>query len=98
MLLTLLAMGRRLLKGKSIGAADKEHLHHQLLKNTHSTRITVLIMYAINILFASVSIFYTLGDKKLSILIYGVLLVFFVFLIFKTDILFEHDRGKKDEN
>ena len=95
---TLLAMGRRLLKGKSIGAADKEHLHHQLLKNTHSTRITVLIMYAINILFASVSIFYTLGDKKLSILIYGVLLVFFVFLIFKTDILFEHDRGKKDEN
>ena len=95
---TLLAMGRRLLKGKSIGDADKEHLHHQLLKNTHSTRITVLIMYAINILFASVSIFYTLGDKKLSILIYGVLLVFFVFLIFKTDILFEHDRGKKDEN
>ena len=52
---TLLAMGRRLLKGKSIGSADKEHLHHQLLKNTHSTRITVLIMYAINILFASVS-------------------------------------------
>ncbi len=95
---TLLAMGRRLLKGKSIGDADKEHLHHQLLKNTHSTKITVLIMYAINILFATVSVFYTLGDKKISICLYGVLLLFFIVLILKTDILFEHNRGNNDKN
>ncbi len=95
---TLLAMGRRLLKGKSIGDADKEHLHHQLLKNTHSTKITVLIMYAINILFATVSVFYTLGDKKISICLYGVLLLFFIILILKTDILFEHNRGNNDKD
>jgi len=95
---TLLAMGRRLLKGKSIGDADKDHLHHQLLKNTHSTKITVLIMYAINILFATVSIFYTLGDKKISICLYGALLLFFVILVLKTDILFDHHRGNDDKN
>ena len=90
---TILAMGRRLIHGKSIGYADREHLHHQLLKNTKSTRKTVCIMYIINILFACVSIFYTLGNKKLSMIIYLLLLIFFIILILSTDILF--DRRKK---
>lgn len=88
---TLLAMGRRLLKGKSIATADKDHLHHQLLKTTKSSRKTVLIMYLINILFATVSIFYTLGDQIVSMILYIVLLIFFMVLILKTNILFEHD-------
>lgn len=95
---TLFAIIRRKLKGQRIDQADKEHLHHQLLKNTHSTKITVLIMYAINILFATVSIFYTLGDKKISICLYAILLLFFVILVLKTDILFDHHRGNDDKN
>lgn len=96
---TILAMGRRTLKGESISSADREHLHHQLLKQTKSTAKTVLLMYAINALFACVSIFYTLGDKKLSMLLYGILLLLFLVLIFKTDILFEHvKKNKKDSN
>lgn len=95
---TILAMGRRTLKGESISSADREHLHHQLLKQTKSTAKTVLLMYAINALFACVSIFYTLGDKKLSMLLYGVLLLLIVILIFKTDILFEHKKSKKKPN
>ena len=93
---TLLAMGRRTLKGKSIGSGDAEHLHHQLLKTTHSTKKTVLFMYGINLLFALVSIFYALGDKKISIVIYGVLLFFFLVLILKTNILFDHS-GKDNK-
>lgn len=92
---TLLAMARRLLKGESVGKADREHLHHQLLKTTKSTRKTVILMYGINSLFAAVSIFYTLGDKKISIMLYLSLLVLFLILIFKTDILFQHDNKKK---
>ena len=92
---TLLAMCRRILKGESIDHADKEHLHHQLLKTTKSTRKTVLIMYLINTLFASVSIFYSLGDKKISMILYLLLLILFIILIWKTDILFDHE--KKDE-
>ncbi len=87
---TLLAMSRRLIKGESIGHADHEHLHHQLLKRTKSVRKTVLLMYLVNILFAAVSIFYTLGDKKLSMVLYIVLLLIAGILIWKTDILFDH--------
>ena len=92
---TILAMGRRVLKGESIGKADREHLHHQILKKSNSQRKTVITMYLINALFACVSIFYTLGDKKLSMGIYAVLLLLFVILIWRTDILIEHVNKKE---
>lgn len=93
---TVLAIFRRLLKGESIGAPDKEHLHHQLLKMNFSTRTTILLIYAIDILFAAVSIFYVLGDNALAIAIYIVLMILFLFLVLKTDILFKHkDKVEK---
>lgn len=94
---TLLAMSRRLINGKGIASADSEHLHHQLLRSTKSTKKTVLIMYVINILFAAVSIFYTLGDQKLSMIIYMVLLLLFIVLVLKTDILFSRSSLDKKE-
>ena len=93
---TILAMLRRILKGKKISSADKDHLHHQLLKTTKSSRKTVLIMYSINILFAIVSILYTLGEQKTSMIIYMILLLLFLILVLKTNILF--DRSDKHEN
>ena len=50
MLDTLVAIFRRIIKGKSLKAimqADKGHLHHKLLKKGFSQREAVLIMYAI---------------------------------------------------
>ena len=92
---TGLAIFRRLLKGESIGAPDKEHLHHQLLKMKFGTKITVLIIYVINILFSAVSIFYVLGDKEIAIAIYIVLMIALLFLVLKTDILFAHHKKDK---
>ena len=86
---TILAVLRRILKGENIGAPDKEHIHHQLLKLNKSPRKTVFIMYGISLLCAAISIFYSLGDNKLAILLYIALLFVIVFLIFKTDILFK---------
>lgn len=94
---TILAMSRRVIKGESVSKADRQHLHHQLLKRTKSTRKTVLIMYAINALFATVSIFYTLGNKRISMLLYGILLIIFLILVLKTDILFDHEEIKKSK-
>ena len=94
---TLLAMERRLLKGQSVGDADREHLHHQLLKKTKSVTMTVLIMYVINGLFSMVSIMYVTGHKQTSMILYAILLVIFLILIFTTDVLFEHKK-KKDKN
>ena len=96
---TGLAILRRALKGQGIGTPDKEHFHFQLLKMRFSVPASVLIIYGINILFASVSIFYVLGDQKVAIAVYIALMVLLLFLVLKTDILFEHKnkekRGKK---
>ena len=61
-----------------------------------STRKTVLIMYGIDALCAAISIFYTLGDNHLAIILYIILLIVLVTLIMKTDILFQHI--KKEPN
>lgn len=87
---TLFAIIRRLLKHQSISTADKEHLHHQLLNMNFSHRTTVLIIYGINILFATASILYTLNDKKdvfIGRIIYAVLLVLVIWFVCKTNII-----------
>ena len=62
-----------------------------------SVPASVLIIYGINILFASVSIFFVLGDQKLAIGIYIALMLLLLFLVLKTDILFEHNKDKKNK-
>lgn len=92
---TLFAILRRLLKGESIGTPDKEHFHHQLLKMRFSATKTVLTIYIIDIAFASVSIFITLGDNTMAIYVYVALIILLLFTVLKTDILFEHKKNRK---
>lgn len=92
---TVFAIIRRTLKKESIGTPDKEHLHHQLLKMTSSTKMTVLLIYFINIIFSAISIFFTLGDNTVAIGMYIMMMFFFLFLVFKTNILFEHKKSKE---
>lgn len=91
---TLLAILRRALKGEGIAVPDKEHVHHQLLKLNKSTVKTVLIMYAINILCAAVSIFFALGDNQLATILYIGLISVILVLILKTDVLFERSKSQ----
>lgn len=84
---TLFAIIRRLLKGQPPFQADKEHLHHQLLGMNFSQRTTVLIIYAINLLFAAASIFYTLKDQMIGIAIYIVIFILVVWFVFHTSII-----------
>ena len=94
---TILAICRRLLKGEKITAPDKDHFHHQLLKMKFGVRGTVLIIYGINLLFAAVSIFFVLGDSKMAMVIYIALMLLLLFLVLKTDILFNHKK-KEEKN
>ncbi len=83
---------RRILKGQNpFNTPDKEHLHHQLLKLEFSTKSSLLIIYAIDILFAITSILYAIGDTTYAILIYVGLMIFFLFIVLKTDILFKKE-------
>lgn len=92
---TAFAIFRRLLKGQNIGVADKEHFHHQLLKMKYSPVASILIIYAIDISFAAISILYILGDNQVAIAIYVILMILLLFVVLRTDILFEHRKKKK---
>ncbi len=92
---TALAIFRRILKGENIGAPDKEHFHHQLLKLKFTPAMSVLVIYLINLLFSSVSIFYTMGHVKEAMIIYSILMILLLFMILKTDILYDHKKKEK---
>ena len=92
---TIFAILSRIIKGQNIGVADKEHFHHQLLKMRYSPTKSILIIYAIDIAFAAVSIFYILGDNQIAIAIYIVLMILLLFVVLKTDILFDHSKKKQ---
>ncbi len=92
---TLFAIIRRLLKGQPPFKADKEHLHHQLLGMNFSQRTTVLIIYAINILFAAASIFYTLKDPIIGQILYIIIFIIVLWFVFHTTIIYDKSNIKK---
>ena len=94
---TLFAILRRLLKGQAITEGDACHLHHQLLNHNLSQRTSVLIIYAIDILFAIASIFYVVGDTKMGYSLYIILTIIVVVFVLKTNILFDHDKIRKNK-
>ena len=92
---TTFAIIRRKLKGESISKPDKFHIHHQLLNRNFSQRQTVIIIYIIDLLFATASIIYALGNQKFGYIIYGILLLIVVILVAKTDVVYEHNSKRK---
>lgn len=92
---TTFAILRRFVNHKPISEPDKNHLHHQFLKQNFSQRRTVLIIYFIDILFAIASIVYVLGDSRVGIFIYAILFIVVALIVFKTDIIVER-RNKKN--
>lgn len=93
---TLFAIIRRLLKGEPPFKADKQHLHHQLLGMNFSQTVTVLIIYGINILFASATICFTLIDPKLGQIIYTIIFLIVLWFIFHTTIILDKSPQKSN--
>ena len=91
---TSFAIIRRKLKGQAIDHADKEHLHHQLLKKFDKKR-TLLMIYLMSLIFSVTTIFYTLGHKVELIVCYVIILFIVLYLILKTDIIFERNKEVK---
>ncbi len=54
---TLLSILRRLISGRPIFTADREHIHHKLLQMGFSHRQVVIVLYAVSAIFAMLSIF-----------------------------------------
>ncbi len=96
---TAFAIVRRKLKGENImNTPDRSHIHHQFLRQNFTQRQTVLMIYTITFMFSFASLIFTLIDQKLGMIIYGFLMIIFIVLVFKTDIIFEKNgRGKEDK-
>jgi UDP-GlcNAc:undecaprenyl-phosphate GlcNAc-1-phosphate transferase len=60
---TLLAMGRRAIRGRPIFQADKEHIHHRLLALGLSHRQAVLILYGFCVLLGAVAFVLTFTNS-----------------------------------
>lgn len=91
---TLFAILRRFINKKPIGEPDKEHLHHQLLNLNLSHRATVLVIYFVDILFASAMLIYLMYDRSIGVIIYAILFIVVLIFVMKTDIIIHHNKKK----
>ena len=84
---TFFAIIRRLLKGQPPFQADRQHLHHQLLGMNFSHTVTVLIIYAIDILFAAASICFAIIHTIVGEILYGIIFILVIWFILHTTII-----------
>jgi UDP-N-acetylmuramyl pentapeptide phosphotransferase/UDP-N-acetylglucosamine-1-phosphate transferase len=54
---TVLSVIRRLISGRPVFTADREHIHHKLLQHGMSHRQVVIILYGVSAVFAMLSLF-----------------------------------------
>jgi len=72
---TLIAILRRKLEGKSFAQADKNHLHHTLMREWKlGQRETVLVIYAITAMFGVAAYLYVV-DKMMGLVVLGILIL-----------------------
>jgi UDP-GlcNAc:undecaprenyl-phosphate GlcNAc-1-phosphate transferase len=73
---TALAIVRRKMEGKSISAADDQHIHH-ILKRALGVKRAVLVLYAIAAAFAIMGAFVAMGRARV-VYLFALLLVSFI--------------------
>ncbi|MDO4868966.1 MAG: MraY family glycosyltransferase [Bacillota bacterium] len=78
---TLMAIIRRTARHQSIGTADKEHLHHRILKAGFGQRRAVLLMYCVSGIMGIMAILYSrslyvecIGLLGIAVIIVGVIM------------------------
>lgn len=91
---TAFAILRRIVNKKPISEPDKQHLHHQLLNLNLSHRNVVLLIYALDILFATAMLVYMLYDRTVGVIIYALLFIMVLIFVLKTNIIIEHHKEK----
>ena len=78
---TLLAIGRRAIRGRPLFQADKEHIHHKLMDRGLSHRQAVLVLYGFCLVLGAAALVLTYANSGQAALLLVVLaVVAFVFL------------------
>ena len=63
---TALSILRRLISGRPVFTADREHIHHKLLQHGLTHRQVVIVLYGVSAIFALLSLFLALAHRKFS--------------------------------
>lgn len=77
---TTFAIIRRYINKKPIMEADKDHLHHKLMRKGLNQRQTVLIMYFISMMLGLAAIIVSDADPRTGIIVIGVVVVLVLYL------------------
>lgn len=77
---TTFAIIRRYINKKPIMEADKDHLHHKLMRKGLNQRQTVLIMYFISMMLGLAAIIVSDADPRIGIVVIGVVVVLVLYL------------------
>ena len=90
---TLFAIVRRLLHHRPIMEADKEHLHHRLMRTGMGQRRTVLCMYGVAAIMGTAAVLFSRG---LMVETFGLCVIAFIYLlVVLTD---QNRHGTKNKN
>ena len=98
---TTLAFLRRILRHQSIFAADKQHIHHFILSLGFNQRKTVLILYAISIMFtglAMLMIFNKNVDTFLIVLVFAIIVFVIITKLGYVEMIYGKFRVKKENS
>ena len=90
----LLAVIRRVRRGRPVTHADKAHIHHQLLDIGHSHRQAVLLMYLWSALISSVALAVAFINGRLKVGLI-MLFAFAIFLLTAVPRLVQNGRERK---
>jgi len=77
---TTFAIIRRFINKKPIMEADKDHLHHKLMRKGLNQRQTVLVMYLISMMLGLAAVIVSDSDPATGIMVVGVVIVLVLFL------------------
>ena len=98
---TTLAFMRRILRHQSIFAADRQHIHHFLLSLGFNQRKTVLILYAVSVLFTILSMV-MIFNKNVDTFLIVIIFTIIVFVIIKKlgyiEMIYGKFRVKKENS
>ena len=95
---TLLAIGRRAMRGRPLFQADKEHIHHRLMAVGLTHRQAVLVLYAFCVLLGVAALILTYSSSLQSALLLVVIAVLgFFFLRALGYMRFERVSGAADD-
>ena len=98
---TTLAFMRRILRHQSIFAADRQHIHHFLLSLGFNQRKTVLILYAVSVLFTILSmvmIFNKNVDTFLIVIIFAIIVFVIIKKLGYIEMIYGKFRVKKENS